>query len=229
LSEFVEECRREWKRLRVPDPVANEMAADLAADLAEADAEGASAEEVLGSGAFDPRSFAAAWAAERGVIQPPPPTAPSSTRRSRMPAAIAAFALITIIGAVLAILASPSRPARLAFASTFRPALSVVVPSPFRLGGPPRLERPRLRGVVPPQLRFVGPRRIGQPRVSVVVPPPGLATRVFAVAGNDSRLNLRRIGLLLLLAGLVGLVLSTLYWSPWANPNRRSRWHTTSL
>jgi hypothetical protein len=202
------------------------MAADLAADLEEADAEGASAEEVLGSGAFDPRSFAAAWAAERGVIQPPPPTAQSSPRRSRMPAAIAAFALIAIIGAVLAILASPSRPGRLAFASPFRPALSVVVPPQLRFVGPPRIGQPRLREVVPPQLRLVRPPRIGLPRVSVVVRPPGPAARVFAVAVNDSGLNLRRIGLLLLLAGLVGLILSTLYWSPWANPGQQSRWHT---
>ena len=48
MNEFVEECRREWRRLGVPDPVANEMAADLAADLEEAEAEGCSAEEVLG-------------------------------------------------------------------------------------------------------------------------------------------------------------------------------------
>lgn len=54
MNEFVEECRREWKRLRVPDAVAAEMAADLAADLEEAEAEGASAEEVLGGSAFDP-------------------------------------------------------------------------------------------------------------------------------------------------------------------------------
>jgi hypothetical protein len=73
VNEFVEECRQEWKRLHVPDPVANEMAADLEADLKEAEAEGASPEEVLGSGAFDARSFAASWAAERGVAQPPPP------------------------------------------------------------------------------------------------------------------------------------------------------------
>ena len=33
MSEFVDECRREWHRLGVPDPVANEMAADLTADL----------------------------------------------------------------------------------------------------------------------------------------------------------------------------------------------------
>jgi hypothetical protein len=36
VTEFVDECRSEWKRLGVPDAVANEMAADLAADLQEA-------------------------------------------------------------------------------------------------------------------------------------------------------------------------------------------------
>jgi hypothetical protein len=49
VNDFVEECRREWRRLRVPDRVANEMAADLKADLDEAEAEGASPEAVLGS------------------------------------------------------------------------------------------------------------------------------------------------------------------------------------
>src|SRR5262252_3108598 len=73
MSDFVAECRREWKRLRVPDAVADEMAADLAADLDEAAAEGVPTEEVLGAGARDPRSFAAAWAAERGVIGSRPP------------------------------------------------------------------------------------------------------------------------------------------------------------
>jgi hypothetical protein len=83
VNEFVEECRREWKRLHVPDPIANEMAADLEADLAEAEAEGASAEEVLGSGAFDPRSFAASWAAERGVVQPQVAIVSQPTPRAR--------------------------------------------------------------------------------------------------------------------------------------------------
>jgi hypothetical protein len=46
MIEFVEECRREWRRLGVPDPIANEMAADLAADIEEAEAEGGSAEDV---------------------------------------------------------------------------------------------------------------------------------------------------------------------------------------
>src|SRR5213078_3798596 len=101
VNEFVEECRREWKRLGVPDPVANEMAADLEADLGEAEAEGVSAEEVLGSGAFDPRSFAGSWAAERGVVpppagtgQPPPVTGKRLPARSRMRTALAAFGLI---------------------------------------------------------------------------------------------------------------------------------------
>ena len=85
MNEFVEECRQEWKRLHVPDPIANEMAADLEADLKEAEAEGASPEEVLGSGAFDPRSFAASWAAERGVAQPTAATM-SPHRHQRNPA-----------------------------------------------------------------------------------------------------------------------------------------------
>jgi hypothetical protein len=68
VSEFIAECRREWRRLGVPEPAANEMAADLAADLKEAEQEGVSAEEVLGSGAFDARAFAASWASERGLV-----------------------------------------------------------------------------------------------------------------------------------------------------------------
>ena len=40
MSEFVEQCLREWKRLGVPDPLAEEMAADMESDLSEAEAEG---------------------------------------------------------------------------------------------------------------------------------------------------------------------------------------------
>jgi hypothetical protein len=68
VREFVDACRREWRRLGVPEPAANEMAADLAADLKEAEQDGVTAEEVLGSGAFDPRAFAASWATERGLV-----------------------------------------------------------------------------------------------------------------------------------------------------------------
>jgi hypothetical protein len=127
VSEFVEECRREWKRLSVPDPVANEMAADLAADLAEAASEGASAEEVLGNSAFDPRSFAASWAAERGVVPPRPsivpPRASSDTlvRRPPVVAAVVTIAVVALIGAALAILAVTAGPSHAVSIITARP------------------------------------------------------------------------------------------------------------
>lgn len=70
MIEFVEECRKEWKRLGVPDPIANEMALDLTSDIDEAVADGGSAEDVLGNSLFDPRRFAAAWASARGVTGP---------------------------------------------------------------------------------------------------------------------------------------------------------------
>jgi hypothetical protein len=60
VNEFVEECRREWKVLGVPDSIASEMALDLTTDIEEAEAEGGSAEDVLGSSLFDPRGFAQA-------------------------------------------------------------------------------------------------------------------------------------------------------------------------
>ncbi len=107
MSEFVEECRREWRRLGVPDPVANEMAADLTADLEEAEAEGGSPEDVLGNSAFDPRRFAAAWAGSRGVT-----SAPIPDRRSpwRPPMAIVVTCLLGVltIGAGLALVSGRS-------------------------------------------------------------------------------------------------------------------------
>ncbi len=101
MSDFVEQCRREWRRLGVPAPLADEMAADLTSDLREAEAEGVSAEEVLGNSAFDPRSFAASWAAERGII----PARPSRGDGRRRPLALMAFtalaAVVLIVAAVL--------------------------------------------------------------------------------------------------------------------------------
>jgi hypothetical protein len=105
MRDFIAQCRREWKRLRVPDSVANEMAADLAADLAEAEAEGVTAEEVLGTSAYDPRSFAASWAASRGVIPPARPTE-NRLRKPLMVAAIATLAVLALMGSALALLAS---------------------------------------------------------------------------------------------------------------------------
>ncbi len=71
MSTFVEECRREWKRLGVPDSIADEMATDLEADLEEAQADGVSSAEMIGES--DPRRFAATWASERGLVSEQPP------------------------------------------------------------------------------------------------------------------------------------------------------------
>ena len=103
MTDFVEQCRQEWKRLGVPDQLAGEMAADLSSDLTEAHAEGVSAEQLLGSSAHDPRSFAASWAAERGVI----PERPSQRKAGRRPLALTTFtaiAAITLIAAALLLL-----------------------------------------------------------------------------------------------------------------------------
>jgi hypothetical protein len=101
VTDFVDQCRQEWKRLHVPDPVANEMATDLAADLAEAEAEGVSADEVLGRSALDPRSFAAAWATERGVI---PPMREKGRSYSRRPLALASVTTLFVLGLIAAAL-----------------------------------------------------------------------------------------------------------------------------
>jgi hypothetical protein len=66
-SIVVNQCARTWRRLGVSKEVADEMAAELGADLESAAAEGLSATSVVGS---DARGFAAAWAFERGVVQP---------------------------------------------------------------------------------------------------------------------------------------------------------------
>ena len=104
MNEFVDECRREWRRLGVADPVANEMAADLSADLEEAAAEGGSPEDVLGVSAFDPRRFAAAWAVARGVTGPTVSERPSLLR-SPLAVALAAILGVLIVGAGVVLLA----------------------------------------------------------------------------------------------------------------------------
>jgi 2-methylaconitate cis-trans-isomerase PrpF len=174
MSEFVDRCRAEWSRLRVPDAVANEMAADLEADLAEAAAEGGTPEDVLGRSAFDPPSFAAAWAAERGVI----PSAPRSHRRLRVLATIALPAAIAVTGAVLALVAAPSGSARVA------------------------LPHPVLR------LSFVHRNRPVRPPYRIAV----LRTPRYVVRPDRGNTTLRMTGIVLLAAGLAGLVGAALYW-----------------
>jgi len=209
VNEFVEECRSEWKRLGVPDLVADEMAAELAADLEEAEAEGASPEEVLGRGGFDPRSFAAAWAGERGVIQRPLPSGHRLQGRSRMPAAIATFALIpAIIGAVLLILASPSGSRRLTplppeeLAVWVEPLPAVVLAEERARAQRTAAELAHARAL------------LAQERALV------LAGDTDG-SGNDTR----TVGSVLLLVGLAGIVPLTLFWL-WAGPGGWSRRRT---
>ena len=106
-SDFVEQCRQEWSRLGVPDALAEEMAAELAADLKEAEADGISAEGLLGDSASDPRSFAASWAAERGVIA----TAPGAGNARRRPLVLVAFtalaAIVLIVTALMLLTGQP--------------------------------------------------------------------------------------------------------------------------
>jgi hypothetical protein len=177
VNPFVEECRREWKRLGVPDPVANEMAADLEVDLAEAEAEGTSAEDVVGVEVFDPPTFARSWAESRGVIpEPPPPAAPPSFFRRWYPVAgIAACLLVALFGVML-LVAKPDRHVTVAAPAGF------LIPSRIQKLGP---------GAPPPRFRFVKPgfRKGFQLGGAVILPPdnPGpnldLAGALFLVLG----------------------------------------------
>jgi hypothetical protein len=106
MNRFVDECRREWRRLGVADAVADEMAEELAADLAEAEAEGASPEDVLGDGIVDPRSFAAAWAASRGVVRSRPGMA-GPRRKPSMLAAGTGLVLVVLLAGVGLVLFGP--------------------------------------------------------------------------------------------------------------------------
>jgi hypothetical protein len=187
VNEFVEECRREWRRLGVPDPIANEMAADLTADIDEAEAEGGSAEDVLGNSIFDPRTFAAAWAGARGVIAPallaPPVQAPALAngpprRRAVLAVAMSAFAALFVLAAVALLVGRHSASA----------AVSVrrILPGSARLFGPGSVGPPFRSFVFGPQ--FTGPNN-------------GLFI-VFAVV--------------MLLLGFVVLGFAVMYWSPWS-------------
>jgi hypothetical protein len=101
MSDFVDQCRREWRRLGVPSDLADEMAADLASDLEEAEAEGVSAEDLLGTSASDPRSFAASWATERGIV----PSKPRPANKHRRPLLLIAFTAIAATALIFAALA----------------------------------------------------------------------------------------------------------------------------
>ncbi len=111
MNDFVERCLREWKRIGVPEAVANEMAVDLDADLRDAAADDVAPEEVLGNGIFDPPSFARSWAAARGVI--PPAHVPVARREGRSIAAIvlAGFAILCVAFVALVVFHRAARAA----------------------------------------------------------------------------------------------------------------------
>ncbi|HLX19188.1 MAG TPA: hypothetical protein VKR23_03455 [Gaiellaceae bacterium] len=200
MKAFVDECRREWKRLHVPDDVANEMAADLEVDLAEAAEEGASPEDVLGYAVFDPRSFAEAWARERGVV----PLAPD---RPRVPAlfvgALAAFLALAVAGAVVLAAGGGSSSTRVAVA-----AFGVAK-------APPRFQvLPKKLRTLPGGQRVVVPSLLPRFRIA-----PAFAPRKIAVAGGGGPAE-PRAGFVLLAVGLFGAVVTLLSWL-WIGRGRR--------
>ena len=140
MNDFVDQCRGEWKRLGVPDPVADEMAAELTADLDEAAAEGVPAVEVLGAGAYDARAFAASWAAERGIV---PPSAGRLPRRT-LPTLAALALVLAIVGAALVIVDSGSAPNTVALAPPGSLPFRVRLP-----GAKARLAKPATLWVAP--------------------------------------------------------------------------------
>ena len=201
MNDLVEECRREWKRLGVPDPVADEMAAELEADLEEAEAEGASAEEVLGRGAFDPRAFATAWAAERGVVQGTPANG-RGARRSRIVAGIGAFILIAVIGGALVVVGGSGQER---YSASNVAALS-----------PDGRQAVVWVAALPPRERRIA---VAAP-LPIRVPAP--APRIVAVDADDSGVDTRTLGWVLLAVGLAGMVQLTMLWL-WAGAGPRSR------
>lgn len=92
MNAYVEECRQEWRRLGVPELLAEEMAAELESDLAEAEADGVSAAELLGES--DPRRFAANWARERGLVSEP---TPQKRRRRSWPWIVVAVLFLVLL------------------------------------------------------------------------------------------------------------------------------------
>jgi hypothetical protein len=216
VNEFVEQCRREWRRLGVRGAVADEMATELAADLEE----GASPEEVLGSDAADARSFAAAWATERGVV-------PRRTRNPRVivPVVAVALALVAIAGAVL-----------MATASSANTPRSVAVERPdIPVGPPPDLPssgRTRVVDGPPVHVSYVTTPVFKPRAIRVKSTPAARNARTACVDGVDftatpcvwpggvdesssvesSGVDWSRVGLGVTLFGGIGLILLASVW-----------------
>lgn len=136
MSDFVEQCRTEWKRLGVPDSIAEEMAADLASDIREAESDGVSVEELIGSSASDPRAFAASWATERGIV--PVRSGRANNRRGRL--AHMAFTGVAATALIVAALLLATGEPKVALVTSPKPpparllgATASFVPPPTRV------------------------------------------------------------------------------------------------
>jgi hypothetical protein len=137
---------------------------------------------VLGSGARDPRSFAASWATERGVIGPGR-TKASAGKRSFVLLAIALSLSIAAVAAGIAILATPAE------TSSALPRLSSSLGT-----------RGLLWVSALPSLEAGLPNTVVK---EVVVRPPYLD-------GSDT--GTHTIAWALLVAGILAFTLSSLYW-----------------
>lgn len=136
MIEFVEECRREWRRLGVPDAIANEMAHDLTADIEEAEAEGGSAEDVLGNSLFEPRRFAASWANARGVTAPTMHTLRTLPPRVQQWYRPALLVSLSVLGLLMVLLAGALLVGRHGVAVAATVSRRVILPRSPRWFGP---------------------------------------------------------------------------------------------
>jgi hypothetical protein len=146
MNDFVEKCLREWRRIGVPDAIANEMAADLDADLRDAAADDVAPEEVLGNGIFDAPSFARSWAAARGVIPPAPVPVLRKDAQRGIAVILAALAVVGIGLLTLVILHPAARRVTVSRAGFFGPGAGV-----------------HRRSIAPPGLVMQHPVGIGAP------------------------------------------------------------------
>ena len=211
MDPFVEDCRKEWRRLGVPDEAAGEMAADLSADLDEARAEGVAPEEVLGNGIFDPRSFARSWATERGLVAPPGEA--RAHRRAPALAVAVVFAIVAAIGGGLVIGAHRGE------LRVRRVDAGPFIGPPFRECMATYFPRPPTDEVTPPGPEI--PRQIVPPgRCRALIHARaalgGLAVQIGPSGGTSSG-----IGWILLAVGLLGAAISGVVW--WVTPGRWSR------
>jgi hypothetical protein len=55
------------------------------------------------------------------------------------------------------------------------------------------------------------------------------AVLAFAVTKNVNGVNIHTVGWILLIVGIIGVVLSMIFWSSWAGPGYWSRRRTTSV